>query len=352
MTQEDGARRGNHVEISAGRILPPLSSDAPILHRVVRTIVRLSQGLYYHDATAAAPAMAFQFFLSLVPLLVVFGYIVGHFVRLRGVDGILAPLLGTAPDVTQNIVRRELERLGGSSAAPAPLAVLGFLWLASSGTHGFMDALERAVHAPRRPYWKKRLLSVGWVFLVLAILSVTGWALVQWDDVVRGMEAPEVTTPEPTRASPSAAPSAQDRQDRQDAQDRHDKAEPSRPARMVAMAHSFTKRKILRGSDVQQRFTLGIALFVATCTLAAFYRYGVERPREIKRVVWPGATLAIVGWLVLSWLFSVYVTSLGRYALYYGSLAAVAVLLVWFWLSSLALLVGAELNAQLEGIRD
>jgi membrane protein len=46
------------------------------------------------------------------------------------------------------------------------------------------------------------------------------------------------------------------------------------------------------------------------------------------------------------------VSSLGNYALYYGSLAAVAVLLIWLYLSSLALVFGAEVNAQLEGVRD
>jgi membrane protein len=46
------------------------------------------------------------------------------------------------------------------------------------------------------------------------------------------------------------------------------------------------------------------------------------------------------------------VGSLGRYTLYYGSVAAVAVLLVWLYLTSWSLLIGAELNAQLEGLRD
>jgi membrane protein len=56
--------------------------------------------------------------------------------------------------------------------------------------------------------------------------------------------------------------------------------------------------------------------------------------------------------LLVSWAFGAYVSSLGSYALFYGGLAAVAVLLFWFYLSSLALLLGAELNAQLEGVRD
>jgi membrane protein len=57
-------------------------------------------------------------------------------------------------------------------------------------------------------------------------------------------------------------------------------------------------------------------------------------------------------WLAVSWAFGNYVISLAEYAVYYGSLAAVAVLLLWLYLTSLSLLLGAEVNAILEGVRD
>jgi membrane protein len=85
--------------------------------------------------------------------------------------------------------------------------------------------------------------------------------------------------------------------------------------------------------------------------LAGFYRYAVEHPARLRRRVWPGVVGAILFWLVVSWAFGTYVASIADYALYYGSLAAVAVLLVWLYLTSLALVIGAEINAQLEGLR-
>ena len=98
---------------------------------------------------------------------------------------------------------------------------------------------------------------------------------------------------------------------------------------------------------------IGVVLAVAALTaLAAFYRFAVEHPRGVERRAWPGAIVAFTAWLVVSWGFGAYVTSLGRYALFYGSVATVAVLLVWFYFTSWALLIGAELNAQLEGLRD
>jgi membrane protein len=326
-------------------IAPRLPKDAPLWRRALRTVARLAQGMYYHDALSAAPQMAFQFFLSLVPLLVVFGYIVGHLVRLRGVEAIIAPLLGTAPDATQGIVRRELERLGGSSAAPAPLAVLGFVWLASSGTHGFMDALERVTGAKRRPWWKKRAYAIGWVVAGLIGLSATAWAVVQWEEVVA--DGPEqVTYVDATRARGSETyekPTAEPKPVRG--------RDEARATARAAASNKSTRARLVR-AGTRQYLTLGVSLVIATAMLALFYRHAVERPKTIKRRVWPGAILAIGSWLVLSWAFGFYVAQLGRYALFYGSLAAVAILLVWFWLSSLALLLGAELNAQLEGIRD
>jgi membrane protein len=60
---------------------------------------------------------------------------------------------------------------------------------------------------------------------------------------------------------------------------------------------------------------------------------------------------AVTCWLVMSWAFGVYAASIANYALFYGSLAAVAVLLVWLYLTSMCLMVGVEINAMLEGRR-
>ena len=86
--------------------------------------------------------------------------------------------------------------------------------------------------------------------------------------------------------------------------------------------------------------------------LALFYRFAVEHPPGVKRRAWPGAIVAFGAWLLVSWGFGAYVSSLGKYTLFYGSVAAVAVLLMWFYLTSWSLLLGVEVNAQLEGIRD
>jgi membrane protein len=97
---------------------------------------------------------------------------------------------------------------------------------------------------------------------------------------------------------------------------------------------------------------VGVMLVLALCGVAAFYRFGVQHPKGIVRRAWPGAFVAVPSWLLVSWIFGAYVTELSSYALFYGSLAAVAILLFWCYLTGLALLLGAEVNAQLERVRD
>ena len=63
-------------------------------------------------------------------------------------------------------------------------------------------------------------------------------------------------------------------------------------------------------------------------------------------------TLTVILWGASSWLFSTYVRTLARYATLYGSLAAVAIVLFWLWLLSLAVLIGGAVNAELSGLLD
>jgi membrane protein len=74
------------------------------------------------------------------------------------------------------------------------------------------------------------------------------------------------------------------------------------------------------------------------------YRFAPPRRPEGWRSVVPGTAVATVVWTVASIGFSVYVSSFGRYNEVYGTLGAAVVLLLWFWITSLAILLGAEMN--------
>jgi membrane protein len=94
------------------------------------------------------------------------------------------------------------------------------------------------------------------------------------------------------------------------------------------------------------RWPLVIGGFMAA--LAVIYRYGPDRDDAKWRWISPGAGVAAFLWLVGSALFSLYVSKAGSYDQVYGPLGAVVVFLMWLFLTAFVVLIGAELNAELE----
>lgn len=82
--------------------------------------------------------------------------------------------------------------------------------------------------------------------------------------------------------------------------------------------------------------------------IAAMYRYAPDRKKPAYKWVFPGALLATLLWLIASWGFSFYVQNFGSYGEVYGSISAVVVLLLWLFISSFIILIGAELNSEIE----
>jgi membrane protein len=82
--------------------------------------------------------------------------------------------------------------------------------------------------------------------------------------------------------------------------------------------------------------------------LSLLYRFGPSRSEARWHWVTPGSLLATVLWLAASAVFSFYVTNLASYDATYGPLGAVVGVMMWFWVSAYAVLLGGELNAELE----
>jgi membrane protein len=293
------------------------------LRRALDASRRLVLGLADHDAFRSAAAVAFWFFLSLVPLLVLVGFVVGQVARRRGVDALAEPLLQVVPGTAEKIVRGEIERLSGSGSSLAPLGVLGYMWSASTGLHNLLDVFDRAVRAKPRSYWEKRLIAIAWVIVGLAVTCSLAWLLVRLHLWLR----PAVAAWSPWIP---------------------------RTDHSVLRGHAATAGKPPHHdahSSIEQVVDGGLTLMVGTGALACFYRFTVKHPAGRRRRVWPGTIAAVAAWLTVSWLFGAYAASTTNYALFYGSLAAVAVLLVWLYLTSLCFMVGVEVNAMLEGAK-
>jgi membrane protein len=94
--------------------------------------------------------------------------------------------------------------------------------------------------------------------------------------------------------------------------------------------------------------TMLIGFFFVAISL--LYRFGPSRPAPPRRRIAPGATLATVLWLIASELLSFYVSQMSSFGATYGSLGAAVGVMLWFYISAYAVLLGAELNARLEEV--
>jgi YihY family inner membrane protein len=90
-----------------------------------------------------------------------------------------------------------------------------------------------------------------------------------------------------------------------------------------------------------------VLLIIVSLMFAILYWVSPNAKRGLRWVS-PGGVVAVVGWLVASGLFALYVANFGHYNKTYGSVAAVIIFLVWLWITNLVILVGAEFNAELE----
>lgn len=260
----------------------------------------VASGLINRDTLQAASAMAFDLFLAAIPMLALAGWL---FAALsQGSDAVLTSaslLVDLTPQEVRTLIWRQLGQF--SVTAVAPVALLGALWLASSAFNTLMAVLEVTVTAQRRPWWKRRLIALALVvlsivlFMASAILAVT---------LAGG---------------------------------------PARVARLLA-------RGELPFLDHASHFLLlALVMLSATALLAAFFRIAVIRP-GVRRRVWPGALLTILASGGASVGFAYYASHLARFALFYGTLSAVAITLGWLWIMCLTLLLGAELNLQMEDL--
>lgn len=102
------------------------------------------------------------------------------------------------------------------------------------------------------------------------------------------------------------------------------------------------------GAIVARILSYAVLLGFVILALALLYRYAPSRDEAKWRWLSPGSILAAVVWLVASLLFSFYVANFGSYDATYGSLGAVVVVLMWFYISAFVVMLGAELNAELE----
>ena len=242
-----------------------------------------------HRTMERAGSLAFDLFLSLLPLFAFGGWVLVHYAGPELREHATDALVRLAPGGAGAIVDAQFELLDSSGRALAPASVIAFVWSASAGVHTLLAAL-RAIHgsAPL-PWWNVRLRALLFVVVSSAAGPLLAYVL--------------------TRASALPLVGVRD-------------------LARIATAVVF------------QSSALVSAFFLVALFLAGAHRVALSHGSR-WRASFFGATL----WCAASFAFARYVTVLGRYSVFYGSLASVVLLLLWIWISALTILVAAELDA-------
>ena len=254
-----------------------------------------------HDLAGLSAELAYRFFLALFPFVVFLTALAGFIARGLGLadpSGDILRAFGAAlPSEAATLVGEELRRVvERTDAGLLSVGALAALYVATGGTNAALKGVQRAYGlSVRRPIWRAYPLAVGLTLgggTLIVVLSV----------LLVGLEV----------AGASAAASLG--------------VEAAWPT-LVAL-----------------RWVL--ALPVLAVVAGTLYRVGtVARPPF--RAILPGALLFALAWLAVTYLFALYVDTLGTYGATYGALAGVAGLLVWLYLSAFVLLLGAELSGSL-----
>ncbi len=246
-----------------------------------------------------AAQLAYYFFLALFPALLVLIAIISYFPVHDLMNTIVATLGRIAPPEVLQIIRDQIAKLAeGKNGGLLTIGVLGAIWSSSSAITAIVSALNEAYDITEgRPWWKVRLIAIG-LTVAVALFIVVATAL-----VLVG----------PTMAEKVAA------------------------WLHLGAAFEWTW-KIVQWPIVFALVSLGIAMV---------YYFA---PDAEQRFVWitPGSVIATALWLIISLGFKFYVANFTSYNATYGAIGGVIVLMLWFYVSSLAILVGAELNAEIE----
>jgi membrane protein len=262
-------------------------------------VVRTGHEVKQDRVPMLAAAVAFYSLLALVPALVAVVSMYGLLADPSDIDRQVDDWLGSAPQEVRDLVSTQLtsitENAGRAASIGVVIGIVTALWSAASGMSHVVEAINVAYDERDKRSWITRrflaiMLTIGGAVFMIAALALIAFL----------------------------------------------------PA---ALAES--------GLNTGARVVAGVLRWVVlllgmTTALSVLYRFAPDRDDPRWRWASPGAITATVIWLVASVLFSIYTANFAKYNETYGTLGAVVIVMLWLFLTAFAVIVGAELNAELE----
>jgi membrane protein len=263
-----------------------------ILKRTVRDTLK-------DDAQGLAAQLAYYFFLSLFPTLLCVIALASLFPLQDLTEEVVTLLQPVAPAEVIRIIREQMLKIAdGGDTAVLSLGLLGALWSSSAAMGAIVNAMNRAYDIEEsRPWWKVRvtavLLTIGLAFFILTALTF----------VLAGPQLADIA------------------------------------ARWLGLATVWAWIwKIAQWPLVFLLVTTGVGLI---------YYFAPDAEQEWAWIT-PGSVVAAALWLLGSLGFRYYVLTFTDYEATYGTVGGIIVLLLWFYLTGFVIVIGAEMNAEIE----
>ncbi len=264
-----------------------------------QVIIRTYREISSDRISLVAAGCAFYATLALFPSISMLVSLYGLVFDPTTVEPQLATLQGVLPPeaytLIANWVHTLVSRGSGTLGASLLISTLIALWSSSTGTKGMLSALNLAYEEKeRRSFIRFQLVGLFMTFCAIlgAILGITILVFL--------------------------------------------------PVAVKFVGLSTYAKQLLRVGSLM------LLLFFVLLSLSLLYRFGPSRAGARWKWVTPGSVVATVLWLVVSVLFSFYVGHVASYDATYGPLGAVVGVMMWFWVTAYVVLLGAELNAELE----
>jgi membrane protein len=251
------------------------------------------------DVLGLAAQLSYYFFLALFPA-ILFLLALASFFPLANLTDEIGRSLGpvVSPQVL-SLIQDQMTRIANNEdGGLLTFGVAGALWSSSAALVSIVGALNRAYDIKEaRPWWKVRLLAIG------LTIGVAVFILVAMSLVLLG-----------------------------------------------PMAADWLGRRTGLGAPFKWTWLIlqwPLVFVLVTTAIGLVFYFGPDAEQDWVWIT-PGAVLATILWLVASLAFKLYVANFTDYEGSYGTVGGVIVLLLWFYVSGIAVLVGAELNAEIE----
>ena len=255
--------------------------------------------IFKHNCLGLAAQLAYYFFFSLFPALIFVIAIASFFPITTLMDQIVGSLRQFAPPELIAIVTDQIRKISGDDQGGLlTLGILTALWSSSTAMTAIIDTVNHAYGVEEgRSWWRVRLVAIA-LTIGVALFVLASFALI--------IVGPQLADP---------------------------------IADAIGLGYAF--------EWTWQLLQLPLACVLASIGIALVY-YFAPAAKQHWRWVTPGSAVAVVLWLAMSLGLRFYVSHFANYGATYGSIGGVILLMLWLYLTGLALLIGAEINAEIE----